>query len=155
MKRVAYLSVAAFLLSAPLFAAAPNVNEKAVWSLEENYWRYVQSNDLESYRTLWHRDFLGWPLSSPEPVRKEHITGWIQALTDAGDTLKSYRLERLTSQATGNYVTITYRVHMIWAGKDGLERPGSLRVLHTWIRNPDHQWQIISGMAAAPDAQGH
>jgi len=156
MNRIACSVIAAVLLARPLCAAQPAADEKEVWSLEDSYWHYVQANDLARYRTLWHSDFLGWPLSSPEPVRKQHITDWITAHTGIGETLKSYDLERLAAQATGDCVTVTYRVRMTWLDKDGVDRPGSLRVIHTWRHNPsDREWQIISGMAAPPNAQGH
>jgi hypothetical protein len=77
MNRIACPAIGAVLLASPLFASQPSADEKEVWSLEDSYWRYVQANDLARYRTLWHADFLGWPLSSPEPVRKERITDWI------------------------------------------------------------------------------
>ena len=143
-------------LPAPrLHAGQSAAEENEVWSLEDSYWRYVQANDMEHYRTLWHADFLGWPLSSPEPVRKSHITDWIAAHTDNGETLKSYDLERLGAQASDGCVTVVYRVHMTWADKDGKDKLGGLRVIHTWLRGAGHQWRIISGMAAAPNAQGH
>jgi len=155
MNRIACPAIVAVLLASPLFAGQPSADEKEVWSLEDTYWRYVQANDLERYRTLWHGDFLGWPLSSPEPVRKEHITDWITAHTSAGETLKSYDLQRLAAQASGDYVTVAYRVRMTWVDKGGVDKPGSLRVIHTWLHNASHRWQIISGMAAPPNAQGH
>jgi len=155
MNRIAFPAIVALLLSSPLFAAQPPADGKEVWSLEDTYWRYVQTNDLERYRTLWHSDFLGWPLSSPEPVRKEHITDWITAHTSTGETLESYELERLAAQATGGHVTVTYRVRLTWVNKDGVGTPSGLRVIHTWMRNAGHKWQIISGMAAPTNAQGH
>jgi ketosteroid isomerase-like protein len=123
--------------------------------MEDSYWRYVQANDLEHYRTLWHSDFLGWPLTSPEPARKAQITDWIVLHTSKGETLKSYVLERLAAQVTGEHATVAYRVRLTWIDKQGDTNPGSLRVIHTWVRNPDHNWQIISGMAAPTNPQGH
>ena len=155
MNRIACPAIGAVLLASRLFASQPSADEKEVWSLENSYWRYVQANDLDRYRTLWHADFLGWPLSSPEPVRKERITDWITAHTSTGEMLKSYDLQRLAAQASGDHVTVTYRVHMTWVNKDGVDQPGNLRVIHTWVRNASHKWQIISGMAAPPNAQGH
>lgn len=155
MKRIASSAIAVVLLAGPLFAGLPAEPEKEVWSLEDTYWRYVQANDLERYRTLWHGDFLGWPSSSPEPVRKAHISDWITAHTSVGERLKSYDLERLPAQAIGDYVTVTYRVRMTWVNKEGVDRPSSLRVIHTWLHNAGHRWQIISGMSAPLNAQGH
>jgi len=58
-------------------------------------------------------------------------------------------------QATGDYVTVAYRVHMRWVDATGVAKPSTLRVMHTWLHGPGLKWQIISGMAASPDAQGH
>jgi ketosteroid isomerase-like protein len=115
----------------------------------------VKANDFERYLTLWHADFLGWPYSSPEPARKEQITEWVTAHTSKGETLKSYEVERLKAQVTDNYATVTYRVHLIWTDKNGTVKPGNLRLIHTWLRNADGRWQIISGMGAPTNAEGH
>jgi len=63
------LTVAA-LFSPLLFAADHSADEQKIWSLEHDYWRFVQANDLEHYRGLWHAQFLGWPYISPEPCAK-------------------------------------------------------------------------------------
>jgi len=155
MNRRACLAIVAALFTSPLLAGHPSADERAVWSLEDTYWQYVQTNDLEHYRTLWHNDFLGWPLTNPEPVRKEHITDWITAHTSHGETLRSCELERLAAQAPSNYVTVAYRTRMTWIGKDGTDKSGTIRVVHTWLPQAGGKRQIISGMAASPDAQGH
>jgi hypothetical protein len=58
-------------------------------SLEKAYWEYVKANDLEKYRALWHQDFLGWPLISLAPLRKDHITDWITMNTSKGVKFQS------------------------------------------------------------------
>jgi ketosteroid isomerase-like protein len=153
MSRMIRLILAVFLLTPALFSAPPSADAEKVWSLEKDYWRYVQSNDLQKYRTLWHSDFLGWPSVSPVPLRKDHITEWITAHTSKGETLKSYDLERLTTQVTGNFATITYRVRLTWADKNGPGQPSTTRIIHTWLRTNDG-WQIISGMSAPTNAEG-
>jgi ketosteroid isomerase-like protein len=155
MNRFACLAMVTALFASPLFAGQWSADERTVWSLEDTYWRYVRSNDLEHYRALWHSDFLGWPLTNPEPVQKEHITDWIAVHTNVGETLQSYDLERLAAQATGNYVTVAYRARMTWVAKDGSNKPSTIRVIHTWLRDAGGSWKIISGMAASPNAQGH
>ena len=153
MIRIAIAAMVVVLLASPLFAQQASTAENQLWSLEEAYWKYVQTNDLEKYRSLWHADFLGWPLSSPEPAHKAQITDWITAHTSKGETLQSYKIERLTTQVTGAYATTTYRVRLTWA--DGVGKPGTLRILHTWVSNGEGQWQIISGMSAPTNAEGH
>ncbi len=155
MNRIARPAIVVLVLASALFAGQPSPYEKEVWSLEDAYWQYVKANDLERYRTLWNADFLGWPLSNPEPTGKEHITEWIAARTSKGETLKSYELERLKAQVTDRYVTVTYRVRLTWTDKNGTDKPGSLRIIHTWLHDAGGKWQIISGMSAPTDAQGH
>ncbi len=155
MTRIVHCVIVGVLLTATPFAAPPAADADKLWSLEKAYWEYVQANDLDKYRSLWHRDFLGWPSVSPEPLRKDHITDWITAQTSKGETLKSYELERLITQVTGDLASTTYRVRITWADRAGAGQPSTVRVIHTWIRNPGGAWQIISGMSAPTTAEGH
>ena len=84
MSRIVRLACMFVLLAPVLLPAQSSADTEAVWSREKAYWQYVQANDLERYRTLWHADFLGWPSVSPEPRRKENITDWITAHTTKG-----------------------------------------------------------------------
>jgi ketosteroid isomerase-like protein len=142
------------MLATTLFAAAPSDADK-VWALEEAYWQYVQANDLQGYSTLWRADFLGWPSVSPEPLGKDHITDWITGHTNKGETLKSYDLEKLSIQVTGNIATTAYRLRQTWADKNGLAHTSVIRIIHTWLRDTGGSWQIISGMSAPANPEGH
>ena len=155
MNRIVRCTIVVALLAPGLFAALPSADEEKVWLLEKAYWQYVKANDLQTYRTLWHTDFLGWPTINAEPVRKEHITDWITTHTTKGETLKSYDLERLTTQVTDNLATMTYRVRLTWADKNRAGQSSTLRVMHTWLRNSGGTWEIISGMSAPTNAEGH
>jgi len=152
VNRIAGLALAVVLLASALFAAEP---ADQVWSMEQSYWKYVQANDLNGYRSLWREEFLGWPSFSPEPVRKAHITDWIVANTSTGKTLKSYNLEPLTIQVTGNLATTTYRIRDQWVDKNGAGQAETTRIIHTWLLGPDGKWQILSGMSAPTNADGH
>jgi len=155
MKGTARPAIVVIALASVLCAAQRSADEKEVWSLEDAYWQYVKANDLERYRALLHADFLGWPYSSPEPAGKEQITEWITAHTSKGETLRSYELEYLKAQVTGKYATVTYRVRLTWTDKNRTDKPGSLRIIHTWLHDAGGKWQIISGMGAPTDAKGH
>ena len=149
------LCVFAALFCAPLLLAGqvPKDSEK-VWALEKAYWHYVQTEDLNSYRSLWHPDFLGWPYMSPKPLRKDHITDWISSYKQKGDTLKSFDLEQLSVQVSGDVATTTYRIHENWSNKNGTERSEITRIIHTWLRDSAGSWHIISGMSALVNSDG-
>src|SRR5437667_10300921 len=105
--------------------------EAQIWSLEKAYWEYVKANDLEKYRALWHDDFIGWPLISSAPVRKDHITDWMTANTSKGMKLQSSSLEQLAIKITGNIAIDHYRIKMNWANNDGTNlRTDTLRITH-------------------------
>lgn len=126
-----------------------SANEQAVWKLETAYWNYVKAADLDGYRTLWHKDFVGWPSSSAQPARKDHITDWITASTDKGVRLQWYSIEPAASQATENIVVTHYWVTAFWADKAGKgEAPETTRITHTWIKTTTGGgWQIVGGMS--------
>jgi len=129
-------------------------DETQVWNLEKAYWEYVKANDLEKYRALWHDDFVGWPLFSSAPVRKDQVTDWITANMSKGVKLQSFSIEQLAIQVTGDIAINHYRIKMGWAGPGPTESDTEiLRATHTWLRT-GNTFQIIGGMAAPVNAEG-
>lgn len=155
MKRLAGAALLLALLL-PLYARAQNAStDDAVWAQEIKYWQFVKANDLDHYRALWSESFLGWPLSSDAPARKAQITDWITSRTNKGNRLKSFELERLVVQVSGDLATTTYRCRTTWVDAKGAESVATMRILHTWRCAHDGTWRIISGMSAPVDASGH
>ena len=143
------LAVAGLCAARPA-AAQQSANEEAVWKLETAYWNDVKSVDLDGYRALWRKDFVGWPYSSAQPVRKDHITDWISGLTGKGLHLQWYSIEPAASQATDNVVVTHYWVTAFWADKAGAgEPPETGRITHTWMKTGTG-WQIVGGMSSSP-----
>src|SRR5213080_2719916 len=151
MLRIISLSL---VLIATAFGQNSTANEKEIWNLEKSYWEYVKANDLEKYRALWHEDFVGWPLVSPSPVRKDHITDWITANTSKGVKLQSYSIEELAIRVTGDIAINHYRIKANWITSEGVQvRKDTLRITHTWIRTHG-TWQILGGMSAPVNSEG-
>ena len=150
LKAVPFLVV----LTATAFAQDSAKDEAQIWNLEKTYWEYVKANDLERYRALWHEDFVGWPLFSSAPVRKDHVTDWMTANTSKGEKLQSYAIEQLAVHVTGDIAVNHYRIKMSWTGSKPTDaHTDTLRVTHTWIRARG-TWQIIGGMSAPVNAEG-
>jgi ketosteroid isomerase-like protein len=146
LRRIVILSFVAFCAAMPALSQQSD-NEKAVWKLESSYWDDVKALDLDSYRALWHENFVGWPYSSSQPARKDHITDWIKAHTDKGETLAWFELKPADSRATENLVVTEYWLTSLWADKAGHGEPFTQRVTHTWIKTANG-WEIIAGMSA-------
>jgi hypothetical protein len=143
-----------YILAVPLLVmwslvvfAQQSADEQAVWKQEAAYWNYVKSLDLEKYRNLWHTNFVGWPSSSAQPAKRDHITDWITEFTKNGQRLQWYHVEPAASEATENVVVTHYWLTEFWADKEGNGEPLTFRITHTWIRTSDG-WQIIGGMSA-------
>jgi ketosteroid isomerase-like protein len=148
------ISILLALICATQLIASPARTEAQIWNLEKAYWEYVKANDLEKYRALWHEDFVGWPLISSAPVRKDHITDWITANTSKGVKLQSFSIEQLAIRVTGDVAINHYRIKMAWTGPQPTDaRTDTLRITHTWIRTHD-TFQIIGGMSAPVNADG-
>jgi ketosteroid isomerase-like protein len=94
--------IALFLMTAAAFGENAASEETQIWNVEKAYWDFVKANDLEKYRAFWHEDFVGWPLFSLAPVRKDHITDWIADNTSKGVKLQSYSIEQLAIHVTGD-----------------------------------------------------
>jgi ketosteroid isomerase-like protein len=143
-----FLIISALTLCAATQSIAQQTeNEKAVWKLENAYWEYVKALDMDRYKAVWHENFVGWPYSSSQPARKDHITDWIKAHTDKGATLAWFELKPAESQATENLVVTHYWLTSLWADKAGHGEPFTTRVTHTWIKTTNG-WQIVGGMSA-------
>jgi ketosteroid isomerase-like protein len=120
--------------------------EDTLWNLERAYWRYVESNDLTAYSSLWHKDFLGWPSVSSSPVRKDHITDWITSQTSKGLAFKTVEFKPAAIQVTGDVAFACYWVTFRWLDKNGSDAPHTLRITHAWLRS-GQDWRIIGGMS--------
>ena len=115
----AFLILLAAICAAPPARAQQSDNEKAVWKLETTYWEDVKALDLDSYKVLWHENFVGWPYSSSQPARKDHITDWIKAYTEKRTRLQWFSLQSAASQSTGDIVVTHYWLTAFWAEKGG------------------------------------
>jgi hypothetical protein len=120
-------------------------NEKVVWKLENSYWEYVKALDMDHYKALWHENFVGWPYSSSQPARKDHIMDWIANYTNRGARMQWYSIKEGDSQETENLMVTDYWLTSLWADKTGHGEPFT-RVTHTWIKTANG-WQIIAGMS--------
>jgi ketosteroid isomerase-like protein len=143
--------VAGLLLSCAVSAADLNADEQAVWQLEEAYWRYVQAGDVDSYLTLWHPNFVGWPCYSSEPADVNKIGGWVQEIRDNHWKL-TYQLRPRAVRATGNVATALYAAEYVTDYGDGTRSGAGIwrKFTHTWMKT-DGRWQIITGMCAAQE----
>jgi ketosteroid isomerase-like protein len=128
--------------------------EDQVWEMEEVYWNHVKSDDIQSYLTLWHDDFVGWPGFSPEPMGKLNISDWIPALF--ADSTKSfdYKLKRMSVSSYGEDIVIIFYVvgfYFIDLKTGEKKQDNWHRITHTWKRYGD-RWFIIGGMSADLDS---
>jgi ketosteroid isomerase-like protein len=146
LRRIVILFFVSFCAAIPAVSQQSD-NEKAVWKLESSYWDDVKALNLDSYRALWHENFVGWPYSNSQPARKDHIADWIKAHTDKGEALAWFELTPADSRATENLVVTEYWLTSLWADKAGHGEPFTQRVTHTWIKTANG-WQIIAGMSA-------
>lgn len=130
----------------PSFCQTTKVKDE-VWKLEEQYWKYVQTRDLDNYRTLWHDNFMGYP-SNNIITGKDHITDWIADLYKDKDKTFSIDLVRKVENVFDDIVIVLYDVNYTWRNNknDVIEKTFN-KITHTW-KKTDKSWVIIGGMGA-------
>ena len=96
-----------------------DADEKAVWQLEEDYWRFVSAGDVDSYVKLWHDDFVGWPCFEWNPARKGDIGKWVRDIRD-NKWILTYQLKPLEVQEFGgDTVVVHYAAEYVYDYGDG------------------------------------
>jgi ketosteroid isomerase-like protein len=150
IRAVAFLWAA--FLAWPAAAVDWTPDEQAVWQLEQDYWRYVSTGDVDAYVKLWHEDFVGWPCFELEPKGKADIGSWVRDIRDKQWKL-TYELKPLANQAFGDDVVVVhYAAEYVYDYGDGTRSGAGLwrKFTHTWMRMGD-SWQIVGGMCAAQE----
>jgi len=124
-----------------------------VWSGEEAYWQFVNSGDGDSYLTLWHEDFVGWPCDSATTKDyddlKQSVTNWPKNV--------DVQVQTTTITPKGvvvdNGFAITYLLATtVWSDKTGEEKSEMAKLVHTW-KHTDDGWKIIGGMCGPLERQ--
>ena len=144
------ISLALFVITTSTSALAIDLNDEqaAVWQMEEAYWRYVSSVDVDAYVALWHDDFVGWPCFSWKPTGKANIGGWVKEIRDNNLTL-TYEHPPEAVQLFGKVAVVHYAAEYVYDYGDGTRKgEGDWRKFtHTWMKVGEN-WQIIGGMCA-------
>jgi ketosteroid isomerase-like protein len=114
--------------------------------LEEDYWKYVKTNDLNAYIRLWDEKFIGYP-SNNNITAKDHITDWITDMYKDQSRKFSYELTRKVENVFGDIVVVFYDVTMNWTNEKKEVEKNPIKIIHTW-KKTDMGWLIIGGMGA-------
>ena len=122
-------------------------DERAVWELEQSYYRFARNNDPESYLSLFHDDVIGWPTMDQLPKGKDKVSQWIGAVHSDPSRVWHYDIERLAIHSFGDVVVVHYRLRDYFVSAQTGEEISSehFRISHSWLRVGD-TWQIVSGM---------
>jgi len=125
--------------------------EDEAWHMEELYWEYVQNMDTVTYKTLWHKDFIGYPGFGDGVADKSKIDSWIPDLHKDPELKYSYKLYKKASNAIEDVVMVFYDTDFLWTNKDNqVVRKETRKFTHTW-KKVDGKWLILGGMAAMKD----
>jgi hypothetical protein len=127
-------------------ASGTSAGVEAVWAREQQYWRFVQSGDVDNYRALWDDSFRGWPCKAQHPATKATITDWVRDIRDQKVRF-TYGLTREGAADFGDIVVAYYQTPMVYQYPDGrvVDRDRVFKFTHTWRRSGG-TWLIIGGM---------
>lgn len=127
--------------------------EQEVWNGELRYWDYRSAGKVEEYMSLWHDDFVGWPVRSAQPGGKADIRkSFENDLANGRGGSFTLKLEPLTVRVFGDIGEVFYRARYGWLDRNGKSIEFNFRITHTWKRTPAG-WKIIAGMSAGEPAK--
>lgn len=151
MRKMILSLLACVPLVSSAFAKEFTPEQQAIWQLEEIYWRAVQAGDVETYLTLWHPDFVGWPCFAWEPSDRSRIGDWVKDIRD-NHWKFTYQLKPYSVGLYGDVATVLYAAEYVYDYGDGTKSGVSIwrKFTHTW-KKTDGRWQIITGMCAAQE----
>ena len=130
----------------PAMCATDAAAEKAVWAMEETYWKTLESSDLQGYVNLWHKDFLGWPRDRDLPVGKDGIEEGTRRKMAEGRVV-SHEILSKAVRVVGTIGITQYAVRAVRVSTQGDTATFVSRVTHTWVRT-GNTWKIVGGMSA-------
>jgi ketosteroid isomerase-like protein len=152
MRAALAIMFAGLWLTPVLHAEERTSAERAVWQLEEDYWRYVSTGDVDAYVKLWHDNFVGWPCFEWNPAGKSDIGKWVRDIRDNRWKM-TYNLKPMAIQEFGDdTVVVHYAAEYVYDYGDGSRSGAGLwrKFTHTWMMT-GARWQIIGGMCAAQE----
>ncbi len=125
--------------------------EAEVWQLEELYWQYLKKGNEAGYMGQWHADFLGWPISSDQPIDRSTVKEATAKFFDGTLTRVEYDLKAIGVRVFGK--TAVIYAHCDWTEEDreGKKEEISVRYTHTW-KKKGGKWWIVGGMSAVPES---
>ena len=121
--------------------------EKQIWQLEATYWKYWIKGDLESYLSLLHEGFIGWPSSLEKPRDKSAVLEFVQDYL-AQKRPSAFEMKPAGIRTIANVSIVHYS--LIWKDNDGNQIGDSYRVTHTWIEQ-EGNWKVLGGMSSIVD----
>jgi len=148
MSRFMLPTLMAMLVPGSAIAADFSAEQKAVWQMEEDYWRIVASGDPDGYMALFHENFIGWPCTSETPKGTANSSAWVKEIRDNNWTL-DYELRPEAVELFEDVAVIHYAAEYVFDYGDGTRKgDGDWRKFtHTWKKYGDN-WLLIGGMCA-------
>lgn len=115
-----------------------------VWQREIQYWQLVEKNDTITYKTLWHKDFIGY--AGNDTTNKSHIANWIGDLFKDNNVKYSVDVYKKAVNEVDNIVMTFYDEDDIFTNiKTGVVKKETFKITHTWEKFGT-TWLIIGGM---------
>jgi len=120
-------------------------SEEEIWKLEEDYIANHGDANHAAILSKYHDDFLGWPQTASQPMRKGDMPESLQQnFPKPTDNL--IEIERGGIQLKENIAITQYTVNITTISEEGEEVKQSVRITHTWLREADG-WKILGGMS--------
>lgn len=133
-------------ITTQVFAQTNKKIQEEVWQRELQYWKYVKSNDVPGYLTLWHKSFIGYP--GLDTLTRNNIGDWIAESHSKKDQSYEFKITKKAVNVFDNVAITFYDDEDIWKNIKGeVILRETYKITHTW-KKFNNKWLIIGGMSA-------
>lgn len=146
MNVIKAFSIFSLMILTNFIASAQTKKQMAneVWQRETLYWQLVEKNDTTAYKTLWHKDFIGY--AGNDIVNKNHIAAWITDLFKEKDIKYTADIHKKAVNVVDHIVMTFYDEYDVFTNtKTGSITKELFKITHTW-KKFGSTWLIIGGM---------
>ena len=123
--------------SSTTFSQEWSAAQKEVWKMEENYWSTWKKEGVKSIQAFHSKVAVIWASNAAFPTERTNLRSYFDGI---GDMVDSFELELHKIGIIGIVAVAQY-----YAKITSLEKPITLRISHTWLKQ-DGEWIIIGAV---------
>ena len=134
---ILFIIVIGVSLQAQVFGEELSTAQNTIWKMEEKYWSSWKKEGVRSIQAFHDEKAIIWASNGTFTTDRTNLRSYFDGI---GDMVDSFDLEINAIRVFDNFAVTQYYAMII-----SLEKPITLRISHTWMKQ-DGKWVIIGAV---------